>query len=92
MFKIPRTNEIESDEGFSVKVEMTRLVYTEGVKRLLINSEILASPGNIAIYKKSIQKWEPPFDNEIIDENKCNVIIENIGRAFRFKGEWIDVM
>jgi hypothetical protein len=92
MFRIPRVNEIESDEGFSIKVEMTRLIYNEGPKKLYINSEILASPGNIAIYTKSMRAWEPPYDSEVIDANKRESIIENIRRAFRFKGEWIDVM
>ena len=92
MFKIPKVNVIESDEGFSVKVEMTKLVYTEGVKILYIDSEIEASPGNIAIWKASICKWEPPYNDEPIDEKKREVIIENIRHAFRFKGESIDVV
>ena len=92
MFKIPRVNVIESDEGFSVEVEMTRLVYTEGPRRLYIDSEILASPGNISIWKESIGNWLPPYDDEPIDENKREAIINNIQRAFRWKGEWITVM
>ena len=92
MFRIPRVNEIESDEGFSIKVEMTRILYTEGSKKLYINSEILASPGNIVIYTKSIQNWESPYEKEIIDEVKRQLIIQNIQRAFRWKNEWIDVM
>ncbi len=92
MFKIPRVNVIESDEGFSVEVKMTMLIYNEGVKKLYIDSEILAGPGNISISKKSIQNWAPPYTDEPITENKRDEIIENIRRAFRWKGEWIDVM
>ena len=92
MFKIPRVNVIESDEGFSIKVEMTIILYTEGEKRLYMYSEILASPGNIAIWKESIRNWEPPYQNELIDENKRDAIVENIRRAFRWKVEWIDVL
>jgi hypothetical protein len=91
MFRIPRVNVIESDEGFSVEVEMTRLIYAEGTKRLYIDSEILASPGNILIGKKSIRNWEPPYADEPIDENNRDAI-ENMHRAFRWKGEWITVM
>ncbi|MGA7194887.1 MAG: Imm74 family immunity protein [Anaerolineales bacterium] len=92
MFKIPRVNVIESDDGFSIKVEMTRILYTEGDKRLYMYSEIEASPGNIAIWKESIRNWEPPYENELIDENKRDAIVENIRRAFRWKGESIDVV
>ena len=92
MLIIPRVNVIESDEGFSIEVKMTRVVYSEGPKRLYIDSEILASPGNISIYKKSIRNWETPYDSEPIDENKRDAIIENISRAFHWKGEWITVI
>jgi len=92
MFSNPRVNVIESDEGFSIEVEMTRLVYTEGNKKLYIDSEILASPGNISISKKSIRNWLSTHEDELIDENKREEIIENIQRAFRWKGEWITVM
>lgn len=92
MFSIPRVNVIQSDEGFSVEVELTRLTYTEGPKTLHIASEIQASPGNIVIYKGTIRKWEPPYDSEPISDHKREVIIENIRRAFRFKEEWIDVL
>jgi predicted NAD/FAD-binding protein len=91
MFKIPRVNVIESDEGFSIKVEMTRLVYTEGPRTLYIDSEILARPRNIAISKESIRSWEPPYSHERIDKNKRETIIENIRRAFHWKGETIDI-
>ncbi|RPJ24071.1 MAG: hypothetical protein EHM33_19005 [Chloroflexi bacterium] len=91
MFKIPKVNVIESDEGFSVKVEMTRLVYTEGPKTLYIDSEILASPGNIGIWKESIRNWEPPYSHERIDKNKHDAIVDNIRRAFHWKGESISV-
>lgn len=91
MFKIPKVNVIESDEGFSVKVEMTRLVYIEGSKTLYIDSEILASPGNIGIWKESIRNWEPPYTQVRIDEKKRNAIIDNIRRAFHWKGESISV-
>jgi hypothetical protein len=91
MFKIPKVNVIKSDEGFSIKVEITRLVYTEGPKILYIDSEILARPRNIAISKESIRNWELPYNHERIDKNKREAIINNIRLAFHWKGETIDV-
>ena len=92
MFKIPSVNVIESEEGFSIKVEMTRILYTEGTKKLYMASEMQASPGTFVIYKSTIRNWEPPYQNELIDENKRDAIVKNIRRAFRWKGEWIDVL
>ena len=92
MFRTPHPNLIESDEGLSVKVSMNSILNTEDLKQMRIGSEILASPGNIAIFKKTISAWEPPYDTEPVDEVKRDKIIDNITRAFRSKGEWIDIL
>jgi hypothetical protein len=93
MFKIPRVNVIESDEGFSIEVlGRTGLLYTEGLKSMHIDSEILASPGGIAILKNSIRAWNPPYENESVDDIKRKTIIDNLRRAFRSQGDDISVM
>jgi hypothetical protein len=93
MFKIPRVNVIESDEDFSVEVlGRMGVLYIEGFMNLLIDSEMLASSSGLVIYKNSISSWKPPFENEIIDENKRSAIVDNIRRAFRFLGLEIDIM
>jgi hypothetical protein len=93
MFRVPRVNVIESDEGFSVEVlGRTGLLYKEGPKSMNIDSEVLASPGGIAVIKKSIRAWDPPYENEIIDDIKRKTIIENIRRAFQSQGDDISIM
>ncbi len=92
MFVIPRPNVIESDEGFSVEVlGMTGLLYTEGSKSLRLDSEVLAKPTGLIIYTSSIRTWNSLHDGEIVDEAKRDVIVENIRRAFRFRGFEIEV-
>ena len=91
MFKVPRVNVIESDEGFSVEIlGRTGLLYTEGVRSMRIDSEI-ANATTIAVIKDSIQTWNPPHENEVIDKNKRDSIIENIRRAFYFQLKSIEV-
>jgi hypothetical protein len=93
MFKRPQTNVIQSDEGFSVEVlGRTGLRYTEGLKTLFIDSEILNGPSGLGIYTSSIRSWDPPYDNEVIDDAKRAAIVDNVRRAFRFRGLEIDVM
>jgi len=93
MFKIPRENVIESDEGFSVEVlGRTGVLYTEASRTLRVDSEVLAGPSGLVIYKNSFHTWGLPHDNETIDEIKRDAIIENIRRAFRFRGFEISVM
>src|SRR5262245_59271710 len=87
MFKIPRPNVINSDEGFSVEVlGRTGVLYSEGRKILKINSEVLAGPAGLVIYTNSIIRWEPPDEDELVDTAKRQAIVENIRRAFRFRG------
>jgi hypothetical protein len=91
VFKIPRVNVIESDEGFSVEVlGRTGLLYTEGDKSIRIDSEVLNST-TIAIIKDSIKVWNPPYENEVINEDKCDSIVGNIRRAFQSQLKSIEV-
>ena len=93
MFKIPRPNVIESDEGFSVEVlGRTGLLYTEGSRKLHVNSEILAGSSGLVMYKNSIRSWDTPHDHQLIDESKRDAIVDNIQRAFRFDGLEIQVL
>ena len=94
MFKVPRVNVIESDDGFSVEVlGRTGLLYAEGSNKIHIDSEILAStsPTELVLWVDSIRAWDSPHDGEEIDETKRKVIIENIRSAFRFQGFEIEV-
>jgi hypothetical protein len=91
MFKVPRVNVIESDEGFSVEIlGRTGLLYTEGVRSIRIDSEV-ANATTIAVIKDSIQTWNPPHENEVIDNKKRDSIIDNIRRAFHSQLKSIEI-
>jgi hypothetical protein len=92
MFKIPRENVIESDEGFSVEVlGRTGVLYSQGEKTLKVDSEVLAGPSGLVIYTDSIVRWASPHESEPFDETTRRVVIENIRKAFRFRGLEIQV-
>jgi hypothetical protein len=87
MFKSTKRNVIESDEGFSVEVlGRTGLLYTEGARKLRVDSELLAGPPGLAIYRSSIRAWEPPHQNDPLDESRRAAILDNIRRALEFEG------
>jgi hypothetical protein len=93
VFKSPRTNVFESDEGFSIEVlGRTGILYREGKRKLVVDSEILTGPSGMGIYSLSIAKWHQPYEVEVIDETKRKSIINNICRAFRFQGFEIAVI
>ena len=93
MFKVPRANVIECDEGFFVEVlGRTGILYTEGYKVMEIDSEILAGPSGLVIYRDSIKSWLTPYHNEPIGEHKRDTIVENIRRAFHFRGIVIETL
>ena len=83
-----KTNIIESDEGFSVEVlGRIGLKYIENGKEFFVDSEI-ANPG-IIVFKDVINDWETKI--RISDNKKREEIINNIIRAFQFKGIHIEV-
>lgn len=92
MFTMPRPNVIESDEGFSVEVlGQTGIKYTEGPKEIIIDSEVLTGPSGICVYKDTIESWSDP-ENGVIGEEKKYKILNNIQRAFKYKGFEIEVI
>lgn len=92
MFVIPRVNVIESDEGFSVEVlGPTSVRYVEGQRSLSVFSEWLVGPRGLIIYPSSIKSWDPPHKEDPIDDAIRRRIVENIRRAFRFRGLEIGV-
>ena len=86
MFKKKWPGKIISDSGFELHIiGRGSLLYKQGSRIMKINSELLASNFGIGIYKNSIQKWEPPFENEIISKEKRQQILNNIKDALAFK-------
>jgi hypothetical protein len=87
MFTNPRANFYESSDGFSVEVMgQTGLVYREGERAMLVNSEILAGPAGLVIYHSSIVRWKPPHEAEIVSSENRYQIVRNIQNAFRSQG------
>ena len=90
MFRVPRPNLIESDQGFSVEVlGRAGLRYREGDQIYFVDSEVVLGPSGVIIYSASIRTWEPSFD---VEPTKRAAIVENIREAFRFQGYEINVL
>ena len=90
-FFVPRTNVIESDEGYSVEVlGRTGLRYTEFGRTLWLDSEILAGPASLILYTGNI-KVEGATETASLDALDRNRIVENVRAAFRFRGIEIQV-
>ena len=56
-----------------------------------IDSEVLQGPSGMVVYTDSIVKWQPPHENEEVDDTSRSRITENIKSAFRFRGLEIQV-
>lgn len=86
-------NVVTSDEGWSVRVlGRTGIEYTEGERKMRIDSEVLAGPAGMAVYSSSIRAWLPPNEAENVDEAARARIIQNLRRSFKFEGFDIDVL
>lgn len=89
----PRTNVVESSLGFSTKVlGRTGMLYTANGRSLHLYSEVLAIPNAIAIWRNSIERWDPPNDGEPISDQDREQIIQNIQRAFEATKQRLDVI
>jgi hypothetical protein len=90
-FSQPEPNLIESNAGFSVKVlGRTGFCYTEGDRSVWIDSEVLAKPGAIALFKDSIKTWEGEGAGPVCEADRDR-IASNIKRAFEFCGYELQV-
>jgi len=68
------------------------LLYREGDRKMIVNSEIFGRPSGMAIYSKSIVWWDAPRNNETIGTPDRERILMNIREAFRFQGFELDVI
>ena len=92
-FSTPRTNVIESDQGFSVEVlGQTGMLYAEVERSLHLYSEVAGTIDAIAIWRDSIKRWDPPHDGETIGTEERERIIGNIQRAFEATNKKLDVI
>jgi hypothetical protein len=81
-FSEPEPNVIESSAGFTVRVlGRTGMRYVEGDRSVWIDSEVLAPPGAIAMFKDRM-KEERPNDSAEFTEADRDRITSNIKRAF----------
>jgi Immunity protein 74 len=92
-FWSPQPNWVESDEGFSVEaLGRTGLRYTEEGRTMFIDSEALATPNAMALYRGSIRAWDPPHENDLLSDKDRNGIIDKIRRAFASRGWTLEVI
>ena len=65
------------------------LIYSEGPRKMRINSEMQGSPHlDMIIFADSIQRWEPPFQDEPISPADIMRIRENVSKEFRHLRVW----
>lgn len=92
-FSVPRPNLYQASSGFSLEVlGRTGLRYSEGDRAMFIDSEVLAPPGGIVVYKDTIRAWQAPHDAEKLAENARSRILENVVAALRSQDVPVDVV
>ena len=73
-------------------VGRTRLYYREASPQMFVDSEVLTGPSGMAVYKDTIQKWDPPYENVSVLDSDRDRILNNIREAFRSQGFEINVI
>ncbi len=59
---------------------------------MCVDSEVLTGPSGMAVYKDTVQKWDPPYGNVPVTDSDRDRILNNIRDAFHFQGFGIDVI
>lgn len=91
MFEMSYPNIIQRLEGFSVEmISRTKLVYTESGRSVKVDCEWLAGPHSLVVYTDTLTHWTVPDGIEISSEERAK-IVDNIRKAFRFRGVEIEV-
>ena len=70
----------------------TGLRYSESGRQMFVDSEVVTGPSGMAVYKDTMQKWDPPYDNVPVSDSDRDRILNNIRDAFRSQGFEIDVI
>ena len=68
------------------------LRYCEADREMFVDSEVLTGSSGMAVYKDTIQRWDPPYENFPVTDPDRTRILNNIRDAFRSQGFDIDVI
>ena len=70
----------------------TGLCYGEAGRQVFVDSEMLIGQSAMAVYKDTIQKWDPPHENISVTDSDRHRILNSIRDTFRSQGFEIDVI
>lgn len=70
----------------------TGLRYAEGDRSMFIDSEMLARPNGIAVYRASIVRWDPPHESDAMSEGDRARILASTVEALQLQGLDVDVI
>jgi hypothetical protein len=70
----------------------TGLRYTEDGRSMFVDSEMLARPNGIVVYRESISRWNPPHESQTLSEGDCERVLASIVAALRLQGFDVDVI
>jgi hypothetical protein len=58
---------------------------------MFIDSEVLAKPGAMALWRESVKRWDRPHEAGVVGSEDRRRIIENIRLAFESQGYELQV-
>lgn len=79
-------NRVESDVGFRVKVRTFKsyVEYREGQRIARIPVERVLGEVTVNVYATTAVQWAPPYNSEVVSEEKKKEILNNVVDAMRF--------
>lgn len=76
---------VRNGAGFEVeRAHRTWLVYREENREIRVAVD--PGPPSLALYPASIKRWEPPFDEEVLTDERRREILSRVKEALRVLG------
>ena len=69
----------------------TGILYYENEKKMSVDSELIFNPAGVTVYSETIQKWDPPYDIEILNSIEKKRISNNIKQELENMGYRVDM-
>ena len=88
-----RPNTFQSDDDCAVVwVDHLHLRYREGARSLIVFREPAGIDRHKLIDYESMERWEPPFENDELSDDDRDLVIRNMRRAFAPRRYTVEVM
>jgi len=82
---------VNKEQGYSLRVTYDNfpgmnIRYVEGPRTMNVFGELLADLKELELFLGTFGHWKPPYDSEVLDDERRRLILERISSALKYLG------